>query len=68
MIDHDRYDIPKGWKDQRLSCICALFNHSCEGNSYFSDKAEGFGETCYALIARGDIEPGFVSNILLVSQ
>ena len=32
MVDHDTYSLPRKWKELKLLCICAFFNHSCEPN------------------------------------
>ncbi len=52
MVEDDKFDIPKGWRQQILTEICMFFNHSCEGTCGFGSIDSG------TVIAIQDIEPG----------
>ena len=39
MVDHDTYLLPRLWKEKKLLCICAFFNHSCNPNSGLNGNA-----------------------------
>jgi hypothetical protein len=47
-IGDDKYDLPKHFMEERFSCFCLLFNHSCDPNC-------GFGNS---FVAIRDIEEG----------
>ena len=54
MCEDDKYDIPSGWHEQRLTEMCMFFNHSCEGTCGFGGNDTG------TMIAISDIEPGLL--------
>jgi SET domain-containing protein len=53
IADHDQFILPRNYKERKLTCPCAYFNHSCESNCEYRKFQNGF-----LTIAIRDIQPG----------
>ncbi|XP_012566094.2 uncharacterized protein LOC105850153 [Hydra vulgaris] len=69
MVDQDLFMVPRLWKEKKLVCICAFFNHSCDpncgykGNAIISLKNINAGEEVTIDYQMFETESGFASGL-----